>query len=160
MSTQVGRGHILGITVGTIVITDNDGGTTLTGTATYDERSLQVSHNGNISKIKNESGDTCALIATDDVLECRFNFIPYGTTVAAATAAAAGPDLLASAAITGMPIFKMGPFADALNTDSGSTQPWFYEGGWDVNGSADGEPWSISFSLFRYPNITSAAAIS
>jgi hypothetical protein len=157
MSTQIGRGHIVGLSGGTITFTNPDT-TTLAGTILYDERSLRVSHNGSVTNIKNKSGETVGLIAVDEMLECTFNFIPYGTSVANAKASATAPDLLASAVITGLPVIPMGSFSDALNASSGN--PWIYEGGWEVNGTGDGEPWSASVTLKRYPGITSGTAIS
>lgn len=159
MATQVGRGHVVGVTVGTFVFTNPDA-SSLSGTISYDERSLRVSHNGTITNVKDEDGDTVQLTATDEMLECTFTFIPYGTSIANARASAQAPDLLAAAAITGLPVIAMGSFADCLNTDSGSTQPWIYEGGWELNGTGDGEPWTATCTLRRYPGITSGAAIT
>jgi len=156
MSTQIGRGHIVGL-AGTFTFTSPDGGT-LNGTVSYDEKSLRLAHNGTITNIKNKAGETVGLVATDEMLECTFNFIPYGTSVAAATDNSDCPDLLSGCVITGMPVIVMGSFTDALNATSGN--PWIYEGGWEVNGTGDGEPWSASASMKRYPGITSVTAIT
>ena len=158
MNTQIGRGHIIGLSGGSFTWTNPDA-STFVGTVTYDERSLRFAHNATVSNIKDEDGDTCALTAVDEVLECTFNFIPYGTSVAVAKTSAAAPKLLGGATISGLPVVPMGTFADALNTATDG-QPWVYEGGWEVNGSGDGEPWSVSVTLRRYPNITSVSAIS
>jgi hypothetical protein len=154
MSTQIGRGYIVGLSGGTLTFSP-----TLVGSVTYDERSLRLSHNGSITNVKGKGGDTKGLIAVDEFLECAFNFIPYGTSVAAAKVSAQAPDLLAGCTITGLPVVIMGVFTDALNT-SADGQPWIYEGGWEVNGTGDGEPWSASFTLRRYAGITSATPIT
>ena len=154
MATQIGRGHIVGLAGGTITFSP-----TLTGSVTYDERSLRLSHNGSISNIKDKSGDTVGLVATDEMLECAFTFIPYGASTTAAKLSAQAPDLLAGATISGFPPIPMGSFADALNTETDG-QPWIYEGGWEVNGTGDGEPWTASFTMRRYLGITSATVIT
>ena len=160
MSTQIGRAQTTGIKVGAFTLTDAAaGGVTLTGTSTYDHRSLRVVHNATVSNIKNKQGETCALVATDEHLECSFTFIPYGTSLANAEGALDAPSALAGVELSGMDAFAMGPFTDALNTAGDGSQPWIYQGGWEVSGTGDGEPWSISLTLMRYPLITSGAAM-
>lgn len=159
MSTLIGRAHQTGILVGATTFAPGDG-VTMSGTLSYEHQSLRFAHQGEITEIKNEDGDVCALVATNETLECTFNFIPYGTSVANAIASIQSPRLLTGFDITGFPVFRMGTFADALNTDSGSTQPWIFVGGWEGNGDNSGEPWSISVTLRRFPQITNATALT
>lgn len=155
MSTQIGRRHIVGITVGAFTVAG------LSGTISYDERSLRVVHQGEITKVKNEAGETIGLIATNEGIEATFTMIPYGTNKTNAIASLAAPPLLAGVTITGMDVVPIGSFADGLNvTGGGNAQPWIYEGGWEISGTGDGEPWTITVTLRRYPLVTSATAIA
>lgn len=158
-SVQISRGHLVGVAAGTIVFTNPDG-STLAGTISYNRRSLRVAHNIEVERVSDEDGDVVGLCAGGEFLEGAFTFIPYGTSIANATASHSVPFPLARAAISGFPVFPMGNFADALNTNSGSTQPWIYEGGAEANFDAGVGPSSYSITLRRYPSITSGTAIS
>ena len=154
VATQVGTAHIHGLTGGTLTITD------LSGYVSPNMQSLRVTNGAQIDRIKNQSGDTSGLIASDEMVECEFDFIPEDTTstflaIADAKKVAGLPSALAGVGVTGLPIIACGPFSDVMNTDAGNTQPWIYEGGGTLNGPHDGK-WTLTMPLKRYPSITVA----
>ncbi len=96
----------------------------------------------------------------DDVLEATIEFIPEGTTKANALLSGGLPVPGSPVTISGMPIQVVGSFADAWNTNGGSTQPWFYEGGGAINGNPNSENWTMTLPLKRYKNITSGTPVT
>lgn len=153
MSTQLGTGHIHSLSGGAL------GCASLSGYVSPNLQSLRLSHAADVEKIKGQTGKTTGIIAEDDTIECTFEFIAEGTTIANAKKAAGIPAAGAAFTITGLPIIAMGGFTDALNTDAGNTQPWIYEGGGTINGIANGK-WTGTLPMKRYLQITSGTAIT
>ncbi len=159
--TSLGRGHQIGVDGQTTITFTNPGGSpAISGTISYNKRNIRLVHNGETVRTLDEDGDIVALTFGSEFLEGVFTFIPYGSTYANATASRQLPSLGASAAISGFDIFVMGSFADALNTNGATTQPWIYEGGGEDNQNAGLEPSTLTITLRRYPAITSATVIS
>lgn len=157
MSRQLGTGHIH--TLGTVVV----GCAALSGYVTPNVQSLRATHVVDADRIKSSAGIVTGVIGEDDGIECTFEVIPEGTTIAQAIAdskkAAGLPTAPSAFTITGLPIIACGPFSDAFNTNGTSTQPWIYEGGGSWNGVNDGK-WTMTLPLRRYQGITSGTAAS
>lgn len=153
MSTQLGTGHIHSLSGGAL------GCASLSGYISPNLQSLRLTHSADVDRVKGQAGKTTGVIAEDDVIECTFEVIPEGTTIANAKKAAGVPAAGATFTITGLPIIAFGGFTDALNTDAGNTQPWVYEGGANLNGAANGK-WTLTITLKRYLQITSGTAIT
>jgi hypothetical protein len=152
MSVQQGKGHIDGISGGTIVFTKPDG-TSLSGYVSPNLQSLRVTHSGKADEIKGQDGEYNSFLIAGEKLECEFNFIAEGTTKANARASAQFPPLGSAGTISGLPVIVIGSIADGLNGT------WYYQGGGTDNGVNDGI-WSGSFTLHRYPGITTTTAIT
>ncbi len=152
MATQLGTGHIHSLNGGTL-------GCSLAGYVSPNLQTLRLQHAAESDKIKGQAGNTTGLILQDDMLECTFEVIPEGTTVANAKTSAGLPAAGTTFTITGLPIIAAGGFADALNTGGGNTQPWIYEGGGQIHGDKAGK-WTATLPLKRYPGITSGTAIT
>jgi hypothetical protein len=153
MATQVGKGHIYGLTGAAIGIAS------LAGYVSPNLQSLRIAHNtGDHKEIKDQSGEVSGKIfVPDDIIELTIDFIPEGATLAAAKLSAGLPSAGAVVTITGLAVIAIGSFADALNASS--TNPWFYEGGGSINGVND-DKWSMTLPLRRYKGITSGTAIT
>jgi hypothetical protein len=156
MATQIAKGHIQGFGSGAIAFTNPDS-TTISGYVSPNLQTLALKGSADNQKIKGQSGSTTSIIGMDDMVECTFDFIAEGSTLAAAKTSAAAPQNLAGAAITGLPIIAFGPFTDVLNTNGGNTQPWVFEMEAQINGKL--QAWEGSITLRRYPLITSTTAI-
>lgn len=152
MSTQVGLGHIFSMTGAALGITG------LAGYISPNLQTLKVKHGAEIDRIKAQTGNTTSLISSDEYLECTFDFIAEGSTIANAKLSMGIPPALSGVTVTGLPIIAMGPFTDGLNTNGANTQPWIYEADGSGNGNAD-KKWDGTLTLRRYPFITSATAI-
>ncbi len=153
MSTQIGTGHIHSLTGGALGIAS------LSGYVSPNMQTLKLSHSAKDDEIVGQGANVTGLILQDDMLELTIEFIPEGTTIANAKLAAGLPAAGAGVTITGLPIIAMGGFADALNTNAGSTQPWIYKGGGTINGQAAGK-WTATLPLKRFTSITSATAVT
>lgn len=152
--TQLGKSHIVGLATMAFGIT------ALSGYVSPNFKSLRVSHSSDVKKIKSMTGEITSLHANGDFVTCEFNFIPEGaTTLANAILSAGAPSVLSGITITGLSIIAFGPFTDVFNTNAGNTQPWIYEGGWELEGS-DETHWSAKVSLNRYYYITSATKMT
>lgn len=153
MATLLGKGEIFGMSGGALGIAS------LSGYVSPNLKTLRLGHNNTADEIKGQDGEISALIFSGDYIECTFDFIPQGTTVANAKKAAGVPASGAGVTVTGLPIIAFGPFSDALNTDSGNTQPWIYFGGGSISGESE-QKWTATLPLRRYIGITSATAIT
>ena len=151
--TQVGKGHIFGMGSGALGIS------AVSGYISPNIKTLKLGHTSDVDRIKSQAGGITSLIGSGDYLECTFDFIPEGSSIANAKLSAGIPAVLSGVTITGLPILAIGPFSDALNTNGTNTQPWFYEGGGSVNGESE-QKWTSTLPLRRYLEITSATAIT
>lgn len=157
-TAQKGRAHLVGITpAGTVVFTQPGGGS-LTGTISYNARSMRLVVNGELVEVSDEDGDIVGLVAGAESLQMDFTFIPFGTSIANATASHAVPQALATAVVSGFPVIPMGGYADAINT--GAAGPWFVVPGSQVPFEAGLNPQGVTITMRRYPSITSAAVIT
>ena len=139
-----------------------DGTTTLTGYVSPNLKTLKLNHGADRSEIKGQDGVTSGLILNNEVVECTFDVIPEGSSVANAKLSAQLPTPGCICVITGLPVIKIGSFTDSTDgvlNSGNSTQPWIYEGGGSVNGESEKE-WSMSIPLKRYVGITSGTPIS
>jgi hypothetical protein len=154
----IGARNLQGLTGGTIVIKGTDGAP-IAGYVSPNLQGFDLTHKATVDRVANQSGNTASLIITDEFIQITFDFIPQGTSLANALKSATIPPPGATAAITGLPIIPIGSFADGLNTDGTSTQPWIYETDAGVNGKAK-EKWEGKITLTRYVGITSGTAIA
>jgi len=136
----------------------NPDGSTMAGYVSPNLQSLRLVHNATKREITDQEGDTVGLIFLNSHLECTFDFIQQGTSLANAKLAAQTPEAGGTAAVTGLPVLKKGPFVDALNTNGVSVQPWIYEGGENFTLPADDKA-TGSITLMRYPKILTGARI-
>ena len=150
MSTQYGTGHIHSLSGGVLAIA------ALSGYISPNLQGGSLSTTADDDEIKGQTGKVTGLIAENDMLECSFDFIPEGSTVANAKLAAGLPPLNSPVTITGLPVIAAAGYADAYNTAAGG--PWFYKSG-RINHLADGK-WTATMTLKRYPAITSGTAIT
>lgn len=155
MATFLNGVNLQGLTNGAIAFTQPSG-TVISGYVSPNLQGLDIKHDGTIDRVPNQAGQTASLMVTDEWLELTFDYFPQGSSAANAKKSAILPELLSKAAITGLPIFQIGAFADALNTDGASTQPWVYEGGGGYSGKAK-EKWDGKITLRRYVAIASGA---
>lgn len=156
MATHLNAKHLQGLTGGAIAFTEPSG-SAITGYVSPNLQGCDWSHKGEVEKVLNQAGNTGSLIVTDEYIEMTFDYVPQGTSDANARKSAATPALLSKAAISGLPIIQIGSFADGLNTNGATTQPWIYEGDGGGSGKAK-EKWDGKITLRRYVDITSAAA--
>lgn len=151
MSRQLGTGHIHSLSGAALACS------ALSGYVSPNLQTLRVNHTADADRIKGQTGKTTGLIFEDDVLECTFEVIPEGTTVANAKKSAGLPAAGTAFTLSGLPVIEMGGFADALN-DAG-TSPWIYEGGGSINMMANGKS-TLTLPLKRYPQITSGTVVT
>ena len=164
--TQVGKGHAHDLG-GTLI--DLISGTHYN--ARTNLQSIRVSTNGELDQIIGQSGDVNSLIFSGDFLEMTCEVLPEGASLTLAYEGvkipargtgfdATGFGTLPSATIVYIPI---GPFLTSGVNNTGTsvasdTQPWIFISG-EFNAPAAGK-WSMTWTLRRYPSITSATAIS
>lgn len=153
MATQLGTGHIHSLSGGAL------GCAALAGYVSPNLQTLRVSHSADRLAIKSQAGKTTGLIFEDDSIECTFEVIAEGTTIANAKLSAGLPPAGSGFTITGLPIIAFGGFTDALNTNGANTQPWIYEGGGSLNLVND-DKGTVTITLKRYLQITSATPIT
>jgi len=152
MSTQIGKGHVYGLVAGTIAFT-SPAGAAISGYVSPNIQSLRVTHHGKIDEIKGQDGEFNSFITSGEKVECEFTFIPEGTTIANAKLAAQFPPLGSSGVISGLPVIICGSLSDVFGG------VWYYQGGGSDSGPHDAN-WTGTFTLHRYPGITTTTAIT
>ena len=155
MADMIGFGYIHAF--GTVAFAQSD----LSGYVSPLLDTLRLTHTSAVDRIKAQTGgNTKALIAQDETLECTFEVIPQGTTFANALKAAGVPGALKGFTITGLQIVAMGSWTDALNVTTGGVlgNPWIYLGGATVNGFID-QKWTLSLPLVRFVSIANVTPI-
>lgn len=157
-ATQIGKGRIRGLSGGAISAKDGSD-VLLSGYVSPNLQSLRVSHQADVKRGLDQDGDIASLSASGEFLECQFDIVPEGSTIANAKKSAGLPPILGTFEISGLPIIAMGAFTDALNTDDANTQRWVYEGDGEINVLAEDDA-TMSLTLRRYPNMTGTAVIS
>jgi hypothetical protein len=129
----------------------------VTGYITPNMQSLGIVHDAQIDRIRGVNGKVTGVMGVDDVIECTFEMIPEGSSVANALEAASLPAAPAAFTTTGLQVIECGGIADALNAGSGN--PWVYEGGGRINAAADGK-WTMTVTCRRYSGITSSTIVT
>ncbi len=120
-----------------------------------------VTHQADNIKTKDSHGNIQSTTGHGEYLECQFDLVPDGTSLANSRLASTLPPIMSTVVISGADVFPSGPFADAINVAGGSapeTSRWIYEGGGSVRQSNDGHA-VVSITLRRYPNIVGGTAI-
>lgn len=154
MAVQQGKGQIYGLAGGTIAFTAPSG-SAISGYITPDLQTLRVTHGGiKVDEIKGQDGEYNAFIVSGEKFECEFTYIPQGTTVANAKLSAQLPPIGSSGVLSGLPVIIMGSVADVFNTGV-----WYYQGGGSTSAPNDTN-WTGTFTLVRYPGITTTTALS
>ena len=153
LPTQIGAGHIYGLTGGTIVLKGPDG-TTISGYVSPNLKTLRSTHVGEKDRIKGQNGEYNSIILKGEMFECEFNFIPEGATIANSKSSATLPPLGSSATLSGLPVIAQGSASDVFNSAT-----WIYEGGGTLNGDSENH-WTATLPLCRYPGITTVTAIT
>src|SRR6267154_2861910 len=148
MATQVGKGHVYGLSGGAIAFTAPSG-SSVSGYISPNLQSLRITHQGKLDEIKGQDGEYNSFITSAEKVECEFTYIPEGTTIANAKLSAQFPPLGSSGVISGLPVIFCGSFSDVFNTGV-----WYYQGGGSDSGPHDSN-WTGTFTLHRYPGITS-----
>jgi len=163
MATQTGLTHLFGFGTLTFLVKTADASTTVTNYAKPNIQGMGFTHSLDSTIIKSTNGEVTGLILSGEMIECTFDFIPEGTTIAITNAAGSAnvsaffPPVGGSVVVTGMPLIVAGSFNDALNTTS--TNTWIYKGGGTIKGE-NASNWTGSIPLVRFPGITSAAAVT
>lgn len=159
MGQQIGKGHVFGVPA-TLAMYEADGTTAISGYVAPTLNGASLTHSFDSDETRNQAGDVdSVIIGMGEKVECEFDFIPRGSTVANAKIAASLPPPGAKVLITGAPVIRVGSFTDVYNTNSGNTQPWIYMGGGSLTESAGGKMVG-KIKLARYIGITSATPIS
>jgi hypothetical protein len=143
----------------TFTIYDQAGTTLGSGFVMPSVNGWNLTHNVEVARTKDSNGDITATTGHGEMLECQFDLLPIGSTLADMRKSLTLPPVMATVAITGADIFPAGSFVDAINTNGSSTQRWIYEGGGSVSASNEGHA-RLSVTLRRYPGITGGAAIT
>ena len=151
MAQQLGKGHVFGIPAA-IVLYGADATTAISGYVCPNLSGSGLTHSFDVDEVSDQAGNINALIGgMKEKLECEFDFIAQGSSVANAKISATLPTALSIAKITGAPIIPVGAFSDAYNTNV-VTVPWIYMGG-TLTESAGGKM-TGKIKLVRYINIT------
>src|SRR5687768_8196567 len=115
MSVHAGTGHIEGFGTAALVLNDA-AGSAVAGYISPNLQSLKVTHNaGSVNEIKGQTGVVTGLLINDEMIECTFDFIPEGTTIANAKLSARLPEVGTRVNTANLPVVAIGSFADALN---------------------------------------------
>ena len=130
------------------------------GVLAYSITSNQITHNASKDAVMSNRGDVEGAGYYGETLSATFELIPKAPTAVRTRAGAAVscvlPPLGATLEITGADVFRVGSWADAINTDTGTapnTHRWIYEGGGTISGSATGD-YKMSLPLVRYRSIS------
>lgn len=146
MATQLGKGHIYSLAGGTLACS-------LSGYVSPNLQTLRANHNADVIEIKGQDGNVNGVIANNDWVECTFDFIPQGSTIANSKLSAGTPAAGTGFTIANLPVITFAGIADVFNTDD-----WIYVGG---NFELPSDRNAVgSITLRRYPGITSTTAIT
>ena len=157
--TPIGTAHLFGIPATFTAYNATPTGDAVSGYIMPNLTSADVKHVASSDMTHAKTGGITNLTVSGEYIECTFELIPEGTSVANATTSgnifAAGTTF----GITGMPAIIVGPFADAWNV-TGSTSPlqnrWIYTDGGSSRHSSTGKVIQ-TVTLRRFPDITGLA---
>lgn len=133
----------------------------ITGYASPKIESIRLVHGAEIERLKSQNtGNTEGIIAQDEILECTFDVVPQGASVATALESISIPLVLATFSTSGFHVMEIGSWSDALNVTSGTPggHVWVYEGG-AAPGGQIGNKWTLTLPLRRYVAIASISAV-
>jgi hypothetical protein len=148
----IGKGYIETLYAASVII-QTPAGADINGYATPNLRSLKLTHSATVDRIPGPDGLIRGIIGNNEFVECAWDYIPEGGSHTAAKISAQLPTVPSAIVVSGLPVIIIGPFADVFNG------VWIYEGGGSL--SADSESkWMASFTLRRYPLITTKAQIA
>jgi len=153
MATLTGKGHVFGLTGGTISIKGTDN-VAIAGYVSPNLQTLRLTPAFKKDMIPNQSGNIASAIFYDEMIECTFDFVAEGTTIANAKLSAQIPEAGSFATIAGLPVIKQGSFADVLNSAD-----WLFEGDASLNIGAE-KKLEGTITLRRYKDLAAAAAIT
>lgn len=157
-----GAAPIFGSAGITFTIYDQAGTTLGSGFVMPTVSGFNLTHNGEVARTKNASGDVDAVTGSGEFIECAFTLLPTGTSAANALKSSLLPPLMSTVVISGAKVIRVGPFTDAINVAGGSAPEnsrWIYEGGGSVQFSSEGHA-TLNVTLRRYPGIVGGAAIT
>jgi len=152
MATLVGKGYIFAF--GTAVLTPVSG-----SPLTLNVQSATLSLSATVGEVLAQTGEFEGVHSHGEALTCEFNAIPAGANVATAKISVNLGGVLQGYNAANFPIVAMGSFVDAFNTGGNSTQPWLYQGDAKLS-LTNTEKAMLTFTMKRYPNITSATVIT
>lgn len=159
MAQQIGKGHVFGVPA-VLTMYEADGTTAISGYVAPTLNGASMTHSFDADETKNQAGDIdSVIVGMGEKVECEFDFIARGSTVANAKISATLPPPGARVAIASAPVVRVGSFTDVYNTGGSNTQPWIYLGGGSLTESAGGKMVG-KIKLARFYSITSAAPIS
>ena len=142
MSLHVGKAQVFGL-----------GGALLSLSATLNLQGIDISPQGTVDRIPDQTGEIGAVIYSQKILELELTIIPQGASQTAAAIACGIPVDGTPVTTSGFPVMAIYGIADALNS------ALFVTEGGRINGSATSK-WSMTLKIVRYPSITSTAPIS
>lgn len=131
------------------------------GALAHSVTSANITHNASKDTVMSNRGDVEGAGYYGEHLTATFELIPKtvsgGTqTRAAAAISAILPPVGATIEITGADVFRVGSWADAVNTNTASvpnTHRWIYEGGGSISETNSGDV-KMSLPLIRYLKIS------
>lgn len=159
MATEVGKGHVFGVPATLSLFAADSTTIIVSGWITPNLQGSGLTHSFEADEIANQAGNIESLIGgMKEKLECEFDFIPRGASIAIAKLSSSLPPPLGKCLITGAPIIVVGSWTDAFNTNGTNTQPWLYVGG-SLAESAGGKM-TGKIKLVRFIGITSAVPVT
>lgn len=130
------------------------------GALAYSISSAQITHNASKDTVQSNRGDIEGAGYYGEHLTASFELIPKSpsgsTTRASAAVSVHLPPLGSTVEITGNDVFRIGSWADAVNTNTAAvpnTHRWIYEGGGTVSATPSGDV-KMSMPLIRYLKIS------
>ena len=124
-------------------------------------QSVDVTHEDDAFEPKDSTGKVVShVVANNDRLTLNLTALLSGNSSANAALSASLPYGNGRATITGCPVIKMGPWADAINTNTAvapNTYLWIYAGGGKVQLNNDGTA-SFSASFKRFAGVASTSS--
>lgn len=130
MSNEINTAHVTGLLGVAVTIYDLDG-VAIPGYASPNIQSIKVSPRADVVDIKNQDGDESGALFSNQQITMDLDWIPEGTTKAAAKISATSPPPGARVKISGAPVIRKGWLSDAINGDA--DYPWVFYGNSDDN---------------------------
>jgi hypothetical protein len=161
MATSLGTVVRFGVG-GTMILYTPAGNTAVnTGTLAVGAiQSIEVTHEDDALEPKDKDGKVFSSIATNnDRLTLNVTALLSGANANDAALSASLPLANGRAVLTGCPVIKMGPWVDAINTNTASapnTYLWIYQGGGKVSMNNDGTA-TMTATFKRFANVASTS---